>query len=248
LAEELIWKALRLNPDLAEAHSMLALIRFTEDRYDAAESEARQAMRLSPSLPDPYLNLSNIQAVRGQIAEALQSAETAYQLDPLTPRAIGLYGHLQFYAGNESTALEYWKRTLKFAPYLTNLYLAEYYFCKRDFRKAEETTKELERLNPTDPRTIMTRGSLDAFTGRKARALEGMKSLGDSSKQGSASINAKGFVCWALGDKDAFFDCMSRAVDIHALPGIVLRYSPLYAGARDDPRFKALYARIGIDI
>ena len=248
LAEELIGKALRLNPDLAEAHSMLALIRFTEDRYDAAESEARHAIRLSPSLPDPYLNLSNIQAVRGQIAEALQSAETAYQLDPLTPRAIGLYGHLQFYAGNESTALEYWKRTLKFAPYLTNLYLAEYYFCKRDFRKAEETTKELERLNPTDPRTIMTRGSLDAFTGRKARALEGMKSLGDSSKQGSASINAKGFVCWALGDKDAFFDCMSRAVDIHALPGIVLRYSPLYAGARDDPRFKALYARIGIDI
>jgi tetratricopeptide (TPR) repeat protein len=166
----------------------------------------------------------------------------------LTPRAIGLFGHLQFYAGNESAALEYWKRTLKFAPYLTNLHLTEYYFCKNDFHRAEEATRELERLNPSDPRTIMVRGSLDAFTGRKARALEDMKTLDEASKEGSASINAKGFIYWALGNKDSFFDCMSRAVDIHALPGIVLRYSPLYAGARDDPRFRALFARIGVII
>jgi adenylate cyclase len=247
-AEGLIGKALKLNPALAEAHSMLALIRFTEDQYTAAESEARQAILLSPSLPDPYLNLSNIQAVRGQIEEALRLAETAYQLDPLTPRAIGLYGHLQFYAGDEVGAMDYWKRTAQFAPYLTNLYLTEFHFCKKDYVRAEETTEMLEKLGPSDPRTLMARGSLDAFTGGKRRALEAMKNLDESSKAGSANVNAKGFIYWALGDRDAFFECMSKAVEIHALPGIVLRYSPLYSGARGDSRYRELFARIGIDV
>ena len=247
-AEELIAKALQLNPALAEGHSMLALIRFTEDKYEAAESEARQAIQLSPSLPDPYLNLSNIQAVRGLIEEALRLAETAYQLDPLTPRAIGLYGHLQYYSGNEELALDYWKRTAQFAPYLTNLYLTEFHFCKKDLVKAEETTRALENLGPSDPRTIMTRGSLDAFTGKRDKALEAIRSLDESSKAGSANVNDKGFIYWALGDRDAFFECMSKAVDIHALPGIVLRYSPLYSEARDDSRYRELFARIGISV
>jgi adenylate cyclase len=247
-AEGLIARALQLNPALAEAHSMLGLIRFTEDRYGDAESEARQAIQLNPSLPDPYLNLSNIRAVLGHIGEALRLAETAYQLDPLTPRAIGLYGHLQFYAGDETGVLDYWKRTEQFAPYLTNLYLTEFHFCKRDFAKAEETTKVLERLSPSDPRSIMARGSLDAFIGGKRRALEAVRRLDESSKVGSANVNAKGFIYWALGDTDIFFECMSKAAEIHALPGITLRYSPLYSGARNDPRYRELFKRIGIDV
>jgi len=246
-AEDLIRKALGINPDLADAHSMLALIRFAEDQYEAAESEARHAIVLNPSLPDPYLNLSNVQAVRGQIMEALRSAEAAYQLDPLTPRAIGLYGHLQYYSGDETGALEYWTRTGKFAPYITNLHMTEYYFAKKDFRRAEEATRELEKIGPSDPRTTMARGSLDAYTGRRARALEDMRAL-DSQREGSASVNAKGFIYWALGDKEAFFDCMLKALEIHALPGITLRYSPLYAGAREDPRYRELFARIGISV
>jgi adenylate cyclase len=248
LAKGLIDKALGLDPDLAEAHSMLALVRFAEDRYDEAESEALQAIRLCPSLPDPHLNLSNIRAVRGEINEALRSAETAYRLDPLAPRAIGLYGHLRFYAGDESGALEYWKGTAQFAPYLTNLYLTEYHFCRRDLASAEKTTMMLERLDPSDPRTIMARGSLYAFAGAKDRAREAMKDLNGPPSRASANVNAKGFIHWALGERDAFFECMFRAVEFHALPGIILRYSPVYSEARRDPRYAELFARIGVSV
>jgi len=247
-AEGLITKALQLNPELAEAHSTLALIRFTQDNYGEAEAEALRAIQLSPSIPDPYLNLSNIQAVRGRIQEALKSAKMGYQLDPLTPRAIGLYGHLQFYAGNEAQVLDYWNRTEQFAPYLTNLYLTEYHFCKKDLDSADQSIRRLEKLGPSDPRTIMSRACLEAYKGKGDEAMAALKALEESSKAGSVNINETGFIYWALGDREAFFKCMSDAAEIHALPGIVLRYSPLYAEARLDKRFGALFQRIGIPV
>ena len=247
-AENLIGKALALNPNLAEAHSMLALVRFVQDDYGDAESEALRAIQLSPSLPDPYLNLANVQAVRGEIADALRSAETAYHLDPLTPRAIGLYGHLLFYAGFEDRALDHWKKTANFAPYLTNFYLGEFYLCKKDFVKAEEATLALEKMGPSDSRTIMTRGMLAAYTGSRKKALEAIRNLDETSKGGSARVNFKGFVHWAMEDKDAFFDCMSEALKFHALPGILLRYSPLFSGAREDARYRELFSKIGVDV
>lgn len=247
-AEGEVGKALQLNPDLAEAHSTLALIRFTEDQYPSAISEARRAIQLSPSLADAYRNLSDIQAVTGQLGEAIRSAETAYQLDPLTPRVLGIYGSLQFYSGNESASLEHWKRTAQLAPYLTNGYLTEFYLSRKDYAKAEETVGIIERLRPSDARTISLRGMLDAYSGRNDQALLAIKRLEESSKKGSANVGAMGFIYWALGDREAFFECMSKAVEIHALPGIALRYSPLFAGARSDPRYRELFARIGIDV
>ena len=247
-AEDLIGKALELTPDLAEAHAMLALVRFTQDDYGYAEAEAIRAIQLSPSLPDPYLNLSNVQAVRGEIGDALRSAETAYLLDPLTPRAIGLYGHLLFYSGFEDRALDHWEKTAKFAPYLTNYYLSEFYLCKKDFVKAEAATVTLEKLGPSDSRTVMARGMLAAYGGSKKKALEAIRSLDEASKGGSAKVNARGFIHWAMGDRDAFFDCMSEALKIHALPGMALRYSPLFTDARGDPRYRELFSKIGVDV
>lgn len=247
-AEELIGQALGVNPDLPEAHAMLALIRFAMDDYGEAETEALRAIDLNPSLPDPYLNLSNIQAVEGRILEALKCAETAYMLDPLTPRAIGLYGHLLFYAGDEKSALDHWTRTAQFAPYVTSLYLNEFHLGKKNYAKAEEAVLALERLRPADSRTLSARGMLDAFTGRRKRALEAIRSLGESSKEGSSNVYLKGFVHWALGDRDSFFDCMFQAAKIHALPGVVLRYSPVYASARGDKRYRELFAKIGVDV
>ena len=246
-SEALIGKALALNPDSGEAHAVLALVRFVQDDYGDAESEALRAIQLSPSLPDPYLNLSNVQAVRGNIGEALRSAETAYLLDPLTPRAIGLYGHLLFYAGFEDRALDHWKKTAKFAAYLTNFYLAEFYLCKKDYARAEEATRELERLGPSDSRTATTSGMLAAYTGSRQKALETIRSL-DEPKGRSTRVNSKGFIYWALGDADAFFDCMSKALEIHALPGITLRYSPLFSGARRDARYQGLFSSIGVNV
>jgi hypothetical protein len=79
-------------------------------------------------------------------------------------------------------------------------------------------------------------------------ALEDIRSLDESSKAGSANINAKCYIYWALGDRAAFLECMFKAVEMHALPGIPLRYSPLYSSARGDPRYKELFVRIGISL
>ena len=53
----------------------------------------------------------------------------------------------------------------------------------------------------------------------------------------------EGFIRYALGETDAFVECMERAFEFHNLPLLELLYSPLYASARSDSRIIRLLER-----
>ncbi len=51
------------------------------------------------------------------------------------------------------------------------------------------------------------------------------------------TIFLAGFVHFALGETDAFFEAMQQARRDGAEPVLELRYSPLFESIRSDPRF-----------
>ncbi len=63
-AELSVKKGLQLDPELAEAHAILALVLWQEDDIRGSEVEARRALELNPSVPDAYFILSNIALIR----------------------------------------------------------------------------------------------------------------------------------------------------------------------------------------
>jgi len=77
--------ALRLDPDLAEAHlSNAALIINADLDWSGAGPEIRRAIKLAPGDPEAFVSLSTTQAFSGHVESALDSIQQALAKNPLS--------------------------------------------------------------------------------------------------------------------------------------------------------------------
>ncbi|MGD0588726.1 MAG: hypothetical protein ABSA63_08065 [Thermoplasmata archaeon] len=93
---------------------------------------------------------------------------------------------------------------------------------------------------PYNEATYLNRGYLAALRGDTATAMEMIAKLDASHDQGWSLSPSAGYVYLALGDVNKFFDYMFAATKDHTLQFLHVKYSPLLAGARKDPRWKEL--------
>jgi len=234
---EEVTKALELNEALAEAHSCLASLLLTTEDFDGCQREARRAIELNPSLADPYRWLAQVVAGSGAIDETVRLLEAAHQTDPLDINIIAFLGRTYFYSGREAEALAHWERTKPLVAFRTNAHLAEYYLAHQNYTRAEETIHEMERIRPSSVWTEMYRGFLAARRGDTASARREIERLEGRTDAGQVTVFLAGFVHFALGEMDAFFESMEAARKEGAEPVLELRYSPLFQSIRSDPRY-----------
>ncbi len=242
-ARQELTHALKLNDGIAEAHSTLAGLYLSSDYYPAVEREAHRAMELNPSLADPYRWLAQLAAGRGNIREAVGLLDAARRLNPEDLNVLSFYGRALLYAGREPEALAFWDATKDRVRFRTNAHLSEYYLGKGDLAKAEVSVRELERIRPTSPWTLLYRGFLAARQGEPALTRQLIEQLQTRWKQGEMVVFFLGFLQYALGEFDAFVAAMEEALGHGALPLLELQYSPLFAEARRDPRIQDIFRR-----
>jgi TolB-like protein/lipoprotein NlpI len=242
-AEIAVNKALRLDPELGEAHATLALIHFLGDDVDGCEAEARRAIELNPSLPDAYQYLSNVTLLRGQTDEGLKLSEAAYQLDPGAPAIVWRLGRFYFYLGRETDALQFWDRTEQLAPAGTHRMRTEYYLSRGDIEKAKEHYSMASKLEPSNFWVGWMGGFIAAQTGDREGALKAIRTIEERGKS-AYDLNGIGFVLYALGDLDSYFVYMNKATDQHLVQYYYVMYCPLFAKGRVDPRYAALVEKI----
>jgi len=242
-------KACSISPDLAEAHAELAALSYMAcDPVEVMEKEVRRALELNPNLAEAYVTLGLIDELKGDRRAWVSHCETAYRLDPLSPRAIRFLGEAYFLSGRGEVALEHWKRTLHLDQFDSYRGMTDYYIAKGDLEKAGPMVKELERLDPTNPYTYLSRGQLAALTGDKATATEMIAKRVATHEKGWVEAGYAGYIYLALGDVDRFFECMFTAAKDHTLDTRTLMYSPLFAEVRKDPRFEQLLSVEGIAV
>lgn len=70
-------QALRLDPDLPEAHAYLAEALADRERYDEALAAAETAIELNPSLPDTQRALAFVYEAQGEYEQAIAAYEAA---------------------------------------------------------------------------------------------------------------------------------------------------------------------------
>src|SRR2546423_6068146 len=83
-AREAAQEALRLNPNLAEAHASLGLIESNEFHWVPAEREFKRAIELNPNYANTLLWYSLLLLARNQPDESLGMMRQAVQRDPLS--------------------------------------------------------------------------------------------------------------------------------------------------------------------
>jgi adenylate cyclase len=242
-AELAVKKALDLDPDLAEAHSTLAYVDFLEDNAVKSAAEAKRAIELNPSLPDAYFFLSNTEFLTRNTEEGMKAAETCFRLDPIRPLFVYQVGRFYFYLGRDEDALRHWEKTVQMAPASTYRLMTEYYLYKGDLQKAKEMHSMAENLEPTHRWVTWMKGFIVAQTGDREGALGVIKEI-EKKWLGATTLNDIAFVYYGLGDLSSYFAYIERATDQHVLQFAYAMYCPLFAKAREDPRYQLVLERI----
>ena len=84
-ARTAVTRALELDPDLAEAHTALGLVRFYFDwDWRGAEAEFRRALELNPGSIAVHDEYGNFLTAMGRLDEGLAQSREAARLDPLS--------------------------------------------------------------------------------------------------------------------------------------------------------------------
>jgi len=239
-------KAMAIEPGLAEAHGLRAEIAFMADETaDVLEREVRKALELNPNLAQAHTILAALAGSLG-IGEAyLAENEEAYRLDPLSPPTIRSLGNAYFFSGQFDQAVDHWKKTMEQSPIDSYRGLADYYMLKGDLEHAEQMVKELERVDPTSDLALLCRGWLSAVKGDQPTAMKVVEKLQETSREGYARQSSVGFIYYALGDLDRFFEVMFETAKSHTMQAARIRMSPLFSGARKDRRFVELMSTYG---
>ena len=110
-------RALRLDPNLAEAWSATADVRFFEDwDWEGAEEAFRRANELNPSIAMNHFQYAWLLLVLNRYEEAVVEHELAKKLDPFTPFQSALLGWCYLYGGEIEKAKDEARRTLELHP------------------------------------------------------------------------------------------------------------------------------------
>ena len=239
-------KAVTMDPNLAEAHSLLAELAFMADEpADVLDREVRRALELNPNLAEAHTILGALAGSLGIIEAYVVQAEAAYRLDPLAPPTIRTLGNAYLFAGRGEEAVALWKKHIAQNPVDCLRGLADYHMIQGDLEQAESTVREMERIAPSNSITDLCRGYLNALQGDREGAMKVIAKLQATHHEGHSQLTDLGFLYFALGDLDKFFDYLFRSARAHTLQMSRVRFSPLFASARQDPRFVQLLSLYG---
>ena len=116
-AQEAAQRAIELNPEIAESHISLGLVRLFYD-WDlaAARSCLERAIELNPGSAEARHWAGTCYMASGHFDELLETAEVAASLDPLSLLALDALGSANLIAGRPREGLIHYDRALEIEP------------------------------------------------------------------------------------------------------------------------------------
>jgi protein O-mannosyl-transferase len=109
-------EALRLKPDLAEAHYNMGLGMHRLGRLDEAIAAYRQALQLKSNLPEAYNNIGNALQEMGRVDEAIPQYEIALRLEPDFVYALNNLGYALQKKGRLMESAASFREALRIKP------------------------------------------------------------------------------------------------------------------------------------
>jgi len=107
MAEQSARQALALDPNIGEAHAVLAQINAARGNFLDAESGFFFAISLEPNEPTPHHWYSILLNKVGRLDAGLEQARRAYELDPSSPVLVSNLANTYLLLGEDEQALRY---------------------------------------------------------------------------------------------------------------------------------------------
>jgi len=241
-------KALELDPQLSDAHALLAAIYQKQWQWADADAEYKRALELNPNDVTAHLGLSDWLLCQGRTDEALAWAQRARELDPLGVNG-GEIGWILLQARRYDEAVREFRSVLALHSD-DALALWGLGFVLIVKGQSEEAIPVLEKTVSIMDRSAGSIGMLAPAYAHAGRRTQTLRLLGELKRRRQTTyVPAGAFIstCLALGDYDQAFAWLERAYQEQSNVLQVLKVDPFFDPVRADPRFADLVRRVGLD-
>ena len=241
-------KALELDSEVAEAYVPLADVQQQQWQWADAEAGYRRALELNPNDAAAHRGLADWLLFQGRIDEALTWSRRARELDPLGDSTTGM-GWILFCARRYDEAIPELRSKLALRPDdALALWVLGFVFIADN--RPEEAIPALEKAVSVSDRSPGIMGVLVAayaHAGRQTDALRLLAELKTRNQKGYVPAAAFITAYLGLGDYNEAFVWFERAYQEQSNILQFLKVHPFFDPVRDDPRFKDLVHRVGLD-
>jgi serine/threonine-protein kinase len=235
-------RAVQLDPGLAYAHAVLGWILFLHYDWPDAMASLERALELDPGSAQAHLWLGTVLMMRGEKARSLAEVEQALRLDPLSPNINWQLGRFLVFIGQLDEGIDRLHQALQLNPANngSRFYMAWAYDKQARERAAVEA---MLPLSPGVARPLLRAGTRLFGVDFLVRALYTLAAWRSDTPclpnpyMGAAMLAH-------LGDREGTFRCLGEVIDRGKFDFI--KVDPFFDPYRDDPRFQALLARVGL--
>jgi len=241
--------ALQLDPQLAEAHAVLANVSFSYDwNFETAEREFQRALALGPNNPIPHLWYGHYCIVRNRLPQALEENSRTLDLDPVSPLFNTVRAEIYYHARNYDAAIAQARRTVEQYPtyWLAYIWLGSALREKKMYTDALEQFSQGRKLSGDHPVMIALHGHALALAGDPGGARKALGELHYLAQSRYVSSLYFAAVYTGLGENRTALDWLDRAYKERNDRLVYLGTEPMADPLRSDPRFAQLMAKIGL--
>jgi TolB-like protein/Flp pilus assembly protein TadD len=240
-------RALQLDPQVGEAHSVLANVSFSYDwDFDAAEREFQRALELGQNDPTAHQWFSHYCIVRNRLEQALEENSRTLGLDPVSPLFNTSRAEILYNARRYDDAIAQARRTIDQYPTypLPYIWLGSAYREKKMYKEALEQFSRGLNLSGGQPAIAALYGHALALSGDEAGARKTLADLKQLAKSRYVSALYFAGVYTGLGDKKMALDWLDKAFKERNDRLVYLNVDPMADPLRSEPRFRDLMARL----
>jgi len=240
-AREAIERALRLDKDLAAAHSAMAYIKMTHDwDWGGADTSFRRALELEPGNAATIGGAASLARALGHLDEATTLYRRAMQIDPLNSSIANNAGIAFYYAGQPKEAMVAIGKALELAPdrVIAHCLLGRIYLMESNAREAlaeaEKETAPAYRLSGL----ALANHALGRNKESDANLAELIAKFQATNPYEIADVYA------FRGEADAAFEWLERSYNVRD-PGLSeIKGDPLLKSLQPDPRYAAFLKKM----
>jgi Tfp pilus assembly protein PilF len=249
-ASEAAQKALELDGTLAEAHTSLASVTYRCWDWEGAEREYKRAIELNPNYATAHHWYALLLMYAGRFDEAIKEIQRARELDTLSLVINRNMGLVLFYARQYDRAMDALQKTLEMDPNfsLTHATLGRIYLQKSMYEEAlVQAQKEKNLLRGWDQQLESWIGITYAKMGKEEKARQVLDDLIKRSRQAYVAPCSIALLYFALGEKDPGLEWLNKAYQERNSLLLEIKVDPGFDSVREDPRFKALLKKVGLE-
>lgn len=240
-------RALQLDPNLAEAHVLLADTAREEWDWVQAEAEYRRALELNPNDSDAYRGLAGWLLCQGRMDEALAAAQRARELDRLGSSTQDI-AWILFHSRRYEEAVRELRSALAVRPNDADaLWLLGFILVVKG--QANEAIPLLEKAANLANRDSGFIDVLAAAYARADRRYDALRILDELKKRKQRSYVPTGsfvIVYLGLGEDEQALAWLGEAYKERSNILQFVKVHPLMDPLRNDPRFADLVRRVGL--